>query len=69
MQNLNGKRVVVTGGSQGLGLAMVEALTARGANVTAATSVRDREICGGRAGWCRGDCRRRNRRHAYEPCR
>jgi NAD(P)-dependent dehydrogenase (short-subunit alcohol dehydrogenase family) len=25
MQNLNGKRVVITGGSQGLGLAMVEA--------------------------------------------
>jgi len=35
MQNLNGKRVVITGGSQGLGLAMVEALTACGANVTA----------------------------------
>jgi NAD(P)-dependent dehydrogenase (short-subunit alcohol dehydrogenase family) len=26
MQDLNGKRVVITGGSQGLGLAMVEAL-------------------------------------------
>jgi NAD(P)-dependent dehydrogenase (short-subunit alcohol dehydrogenase family) len=35
MQNLNGKRVLVTGGSQGLGLAMVEALVAYGANVTA----------------------------------
>ena len=35
MQNLNGKRVVITGGSQGLGLAMVETLTALGANVTA----------------------------------
>jgi hypothetical protein len=35
MQNLNGKRVVITGGSQGLGLAMVEALVACGANVTA----------------------------------
>jgi NAD(P)-dependent dehydrogenase (short-subunit alcohol dehydrogenase family) len=35
VQNLNGKRVVITGGSQGLGLAMVEALVACGANVTA----------------------------------
>jgi NAD(P)-dependent dehydrogenase (short-subunit alcohol dehydrogenase family) len=35
MQNLNGKRVVITGGSQGLGLAMVEALVASDANVTA----------------------------------
>jgi NAD(P)-dependent dehydrogenase (short-subunit alcohol dehydrogenase family) len=35
MQKLNGKRVLVTGGSQGLGLAMVEALVARGANVSA----------------------------------
>jgi NAD(P)-dependent dehydrogenase (short-subunit alcohol dehydrogenase family) len=35
MQNLNGKRVVITGGSQGLGLAMVEALVDCCANVTA----------------------------------
>jgi NAD(P)-dependent dehydrogenase (short-subunit alcohol dehydrogenase family) len=35
MQDLNGRRVVITGGSQGLGLAMVEALAACGANVTA----------------------------------
>ena len=35
MQNLTGKRVVITGGSQGLGLAMVESLTACGANVIA----------------------------------
>src|SRR6202043_1302122 len=35
MQNLNGKRVIITGGSQGLGLAMVEALAACGANVIA----------------------------------
>ena len=35
MQWLNGKRVMVTGGSQGLGLAMVKALVASGANVTA----------------------------------
>jgi NAD(P)-dependent dehydrogenase (short-subunit alcohol dehydrogenase family) len=35
MQNLNGKRVVITGGSQGLGLAMVGALAACDANVTA----------------------------------
>jgi NAD(P)-dependent dehydrogenase (short-subunit alcohol dehydrogenase family) len=41
MQNLNGKRVIITGGSQGLGLAMVEALVACGANVT--TISRDQE--------------------------
>ena len=41
IQKLNGKRVVVTGGSQGLGLAMVEALSACGAHVT--TIARDRE--------------------------
>jgi NAD(P)-dependent dehydrogenase (short-subunit alcohol dehydrogenase family) len=35
MPDLNGKRVVVTGGSEGLGFAMVEALTLCGARVTA----------------------------------
>jgi NAD(P)-dependent dehydrogenase (short-subunit alcohol dehydrogenase family) len=35
MQNLNGKRVVIAGGRQGLRLAMVEALAACGANVIA----------------------------------
>ena len=44
MQNLNGKRVVITGGSQGLGLAMVEALVACRANVTAIS--RDRANLG-----------------------
>jgi NAD(P)-dependent dehydrogenase (short-subunit alcohol dehydrogenase family) len=44
MQKLNGKRVVITGGSQGLGLAMVEALVACGANVTAIS--RDRANLG-----------------------
>jgi NAD(P)-dependent dehydrogenase (short-subunit alcohol dehydrogenase family) len=46
MQNLNGKRVVITGGSQGLGLAMVEALAACGANVIAI----GRESCARRVG-------------------
>jgi NAD(P)-dependent dehydrogenase (short-subunit alcohol dehydrogenase family) len=35
MPDLNGKRVVITGGSEGLGFAMVEALTLCGARVTA----------------------------------
>lgn len=33
-QDLTGRRIVVTGGSEGLGLAMVEALASRGAHVT-----------------------------------
>jgi NAD(P)-dependent dehydrogenase (short-subunit alcohol dehydrogenase family) len=46
MQDLNGKRVVITGGSQGLGLAMVEASAACGVNVTAI----------GRESWARRCC-------------
>ena len=34
MQDLNGKRIVITGGSQRLLLVMVEALAACSANVT-----------------------------------
>ena len=34
MENIEGQRVLVTGGSQGLGLAVVETLIARGAKVT-----------------------------------
>jgi NAD(P)-dependent dehydrogenase (short-subunit alcohol dehydrogenase family) len=53
MQDLNGKRVVVTGGSEGLGLAMVEALAASGAHVTALG--RDRvKLAAGCARWRRG---------------
>lgn len=44
MENLAGRRVVVTGGSRGLGLGMVEALLARGATVTAVA--RDAERLG-----------------------
>jgi NAD(P)-dependent dehydrogenase (short-subunit alcohol dehydrogenase family) len=35
MRELHGQRIIITGGSKGLGLAMVEALAARGADVTA----------------------------------
>jgi NAD(P)-dependent dehydrogenase (short-subunit alcohol dehydrogenase family) len=35
MDNVSGKRIVVTGGSEGLGLAMAKAFLARGAKVTA----------------------------------
>ena len=34
MRNLQGERVVVTGGSRGLGLGIVEALVAGGARLT-----------------------------------
>ena len=59
IQNLKGKRVVVTGGSQGLGLAMVEALAACGANVIAI----GRESCARRC-WAKpGEGERVSLRH------
>jgi len=42
MRNLHDERVMVTGGSRGLGLAMVEALLARGARVTVVARDRGR---------------------------
>jgi NAD(P)-dependent dehydrogenase (short-subunit alcohol dehydrogenase family) len=42
MENLQGRRVLVTGGSRRLGLAMVEALLARGAEVTVLAPTRAR---------------------------
>jgi NAD(P)-dependent dehydrogenase (short-subunit alcohol dehydrogenase family) len=42
MQSLQDQRVVVTGGSRGLGLGIVEALVARGANVTVVARDTDR---------------------------
>ena len=50
MQNLNGKRVLITGGSQGLGLAMVEAIAACGANVIAMSRDRANLIAAEQAG-------------------
>jgi NAD(P)-dependent dehydrogenase (short-subunit alcohol dehydrogenase family) len=47
MQDLNGKRVVITGGSQGLGLAIVEALAACGVNVTAIGAIVGSAVLGG----------------------
>src|SRR5580692_10938218 len=50
MQNLNGKCAIITGGSQGLGLAMVEALAACGANVTAISRDRPKLAAAEQAG-------------------
>jgi NAD(P)-dependent dehydrogenase (short-subunit alcohol dehydrogenase family) len=50
MQNLNGKQIVVTGGSQGLGLAMAEVLAASGAHVTAIARNRSKFTAAERVG-------------------
>ena len=37
--NLNGKRVLITGGSSGIGLAIAEAMLAKGARVVVTVAV------------------------------
>ncbi len=67
MRNLKGKRVVNTGGSQGLGLAMVEALKrpAGGESQSHLAAIERTSSSAEHAG-AAGDCRRRNPQHPYE---